>query len=345
MGLKHRAIAAALRASALMQRMKVMAGARGRGAIFTLHQVRPYLRRDFDPNRHLEITPDFLGLALERLRHDGYRFVALDEVPQLLAEPAGAKPFAAFTLDDGYRNNHALAVPVFERFEAPFTVFACKGLSERSHGMWWETLAVLLSRAEKLELVLEGKRCAFQTVTITEKARAFAVIAGKICQPGEAERIEALNHAARAHGIDPRQLVDDAIMTAGELGTLGRHPLASLGAHGVSHRGLAFLDDASVLRELTASADYLEAITGTRPLSFAYPYGDARSVDARIARLTAQAGFRLAVTTRPGTLAPDHGQNLLQLPRISLNGFFQHPDHVSALASGIVFSVARRLRQ
>ena len=77
---------------------------RGRGVILTFHHVRPAAFGAFAPNRLLEITPGFLDATVRTLRAEGFDIVPLDEVPSRLAAP-GAKPFAALTFDDGYRDN------------------------------------------------------------------------------------------------------------------------------------------------------------------------------------------------------------------------------------------------
>jgi peptidoglycan/xylan/chitin deacetylase (PgdA/CDA1 family) len=81
-------------------------------------------------------------------------------------------------------------------------------------------------------------------------------------------------------------------------------------------------------------------ITGTRPVTFAYPYGDARSATVRTAGYADWAGFKLSVTTRPGTLTPDSMASPQLLPRISLNGLYQKPRYVEALASGLPSKLA-----
>ncbi|NNH30868.1 polysaccharide deacetylase, partial [Rhizobium sp. SEMIA 4085] len=95
---KRIAITGGLEAAHLIAALRLMRSARGRGAIFTLHHVRPHEPHAFEPNAHLEITPEFLDAALTRLAHDGYRFVALDEVRSLRDGRASEQPVAAVSL-------------------------------------------------------------------------------------------------------------------------------------------------------------------------------------------------------------------------------------------------------
>src|SRR5687768_17387083 len=109
---RRAAITGGLNVARIVSSTGLLRRARGRGAIFTLHHVRPKAPRAFDPNAHLEITPEFLDTAITRLKRDGYRFIALDALPAHLAS-SDPQPVAAFTLDDGYRNNLEYAAPVF----------------------------------------------------------------------------------------------------------------------------------------------------------------------------------------------------------------------------------------
>ena len=335
--IRRMAISGGLIVANFTQKLGLMAGARGLGVIFTLHHVRPYQPKSFEPNRHLEITPDFLDRAILRLKADGYRFARLEDVAELIAEGRRNEPFAVLTLDDGFRNNVEHALPVFERHQVPATIFIAKGLSERSHSMWWETAAALIARSDCLQMTIGGTELVCETLSTDQKNRAFDRISQAIFAQDEALAIADLNRAADRQGINPLALVADQVMNADELKAIAKHPLLTLGAHTVSHRGLALLDDQAVLAELTESAAYVEAISGTRPTTLAYPYGDRRSVSPKVAALSEWAGFRLAVTTRPGTLSERSLEHAHTLPRVSLNGFYQKPAHVSALASGIPF--------
>lgn len=311
-----------------------MRQARGRGAIFTLHHVRPKQPRAFDPNAHLEITPEFLDTAIIRLKRDGYRFLALDALPAHLASN-DRQPVAIFTLDDGYRNNLDHAAPVFSRHDVPFTVYVAGGFVDRTHTLWWETLADLLERHSSLTFDFGHGDETVALGSLQQKQTAFDRFAALLHSIDEATAIERLNQTAQTLGIDALGITAALTLDDAGLKTLIENPLASLGAHTISHRSVTRLSDEMASTEMDLSARRVEEITGYRPTSLAYPYGFATAVSARDHRLAGDLGFSTAVTTQPGTLSDKI--NMAALPRISLNGHFQRAGHVSALASGIAF--------
>ena len=336
---KRAAIGAGLEASWLLASAGLMRAARGRGVVFTLHHVRPHVPQAFEPNAHLEITPRFLDAALQRLTREGYRFVPLDAVPALLAEPEDGRPFAAFTLDDGYLNNLEHALPVFERHRAPFTVFVTKGFAEASHSIWWETLAVLLRQMREIRFDFGRGMERLALDSPRQQWDAFDRFAAYIHRSDEAYAVTAIDTLARETGIEPTDIVRDLAMRPDELQWLARRPLAALGAHTISHRALARLPEAEARIEMQVSADYVEALTGIRPATIAYPYGTPDAATGREARISSNLGFAVAVTTQPGLPTADRAA---YLPRISLNGFYQKRRYVSALASGIPLKLMSR---
>ncbi len=337
--LKRIAIGGGLEAAWLASAAGLMKEARGRGVIFTLHHVRPHLAQPFEPNEHLEITPEFLDAALRRLKRLGYRFVALDAVPSLLSNPLDDRPFAAFTLDDGYRNNLVHALPVFERHGAPFTVFVTQGFAEGSHSIWWETLALLLGRENSIEFNFGNGRERLALDTPVRKWDAFERFAKFIHSQDEARATSEVDAMARRYGIEPTEITRDLVMGPQELRQLSANPLASLGAHTISHRSLGRLPQAEARIEMEISADYVAWVAGVRPRAIAYPYGSPEAATGREADVAADLGFAVAVTTQPGFPAAGHAT---YMPRLSLNGFYQKPRYVAALASGIPLKLLRK---
>lgn len=340
--LKRAAITGGLELSNLAGRAGLLASARGRGAIFTLHHVRPKVEQSFDPNAHLEITPEFLDETIRFLAAEGYQFVALHHLAARMAIARPEERFAAFTLDDGYRNNALHAQPIFTEHRVPFTVFVTGGFACRTHSIWWETLTELLRTLPHLEFDFGSGPVTLPLATNRHKEAAFARFSAFIHSGDETTAIKALDAVARVNGIDPLLITERLIMREPELKSLVLNPLATLGAHTISHRALARLDEHEAREEMQASAERLECITGIRPVAFAYPYGLRPTVSSREHRLADELGFAAAVTTDPGTLDARSFDTPMALPRISLNGLYQKRKYVSALASGIPFKLLRR---
>ncbi|MDQ0319431.1 peptidoglycan/xylan/chitin deacetylase (PgdA/CDA1 family) [Pararhizobium capsulatum DSM 1112] len=335
---KSTLITGGLETARIVKMAGLMKAARGRGAIFTLHHVRPRRPRLFDPNAHLEITPEFLDTAISTLKAEGYRFVALENLPQELTAE-GRAPIAVFTLDDGYRNNIEHAAPVFSRYSVPFTVFATRGFIERTHGLWWETLADLMEAKNSLTFDFGAGPETLPLDTAARKHQAFGRFADYVGTGDEATAVAAIDVLARANGIEPLSITEKLTLDEGGLKQLVDNSLAQLGVHTVSHRALSRLSDEEVRAELNRSIEIIEQITGNRPTTLAYPYGFLSAVSARDRQLARALGLTVAVTTQPGTL--DAAQELTALPRISLNGHFQKAAYVGALASGIPFRMMR----
>ena len=69
-------------------------------------------------------------------------------------------------------------------------------------------------------------------------------------------------------------------------------------------------------------------------LHLAYPYGDRSAAGPREFALARAAGFKTAVTTRPGMLFRENADHLTALPRVSLNGNYQDERILPVLTSG-----------
>ena len=128
----------------------------GVGAIFMLHHVRPRRDAEFQPNRHLEITPEFLRAMLSHLRARDIDIVTMDEVHQRLVERNFSRRFACFTLDDGYRDNRDFALPVMREFDAPFTVYVASDFAEGTGRLWWIALEMVIAKASSIEAEIGG---------------------------------------------------------------------------------------------------------------------------------------------------------------------------------------------
>ncbi len=308
---------------------------RGLGCILTFHRVS----RDAPPvmaeNAGLDITPQFLDAVLGELRRLGYEIIALDDLPARLAAGSGA-PFAVLTFDDGYRDLVSEALPVLKAHRAPFTAFICTGFADRQAPLWWLDLEAVIERAEVLDVALPEASLYAPARTPGEKAAALRRLYWRLRAMDEAGFRRVLEGLMAAHGVEPGRRVEKLCMDWSQIRTLASEPLATIGAHSVTHPRLGAMPRDEAEREMRLSRAIIAEHLGFAPQHFCYPVGDAAAAGPREAEIARALGFVTAVTARANVLWS--GADLLHLPRISVNGLFQRPAYLRALVSGLPFA-------
>lgn len=318
----------------------------GVGTIFTLHHVRPARTDAFQPNALLEIEPAFLETLIEYLRYRKVDMVSLAEARRRLREQDYERRFVCFTLDDGYRDNLEFAWPIFKKHDVPAALFIATSFPEKQGLLWWTALERAIDAADRIEIELDGVTRVFACGNADAKQSTYDRIYWWLRKlPDERELRRVVRDLCARYGVDPLGPCKDLCMDWNEIKTLAADPLITIGAHSVNHSMLKKWDAAAVKEELAQSAAAIEVALGRKPVDFAYPVGDSTSAAAREFALAKEAGYELAVTTRPGVIFPEHREHMTALPRISLNGNFQAIRYVDVLRSGVPFALPRGFRR
>jgi peptidoglycan/xylan/chitin deacetylase (PgdA/CDA1 family) len=307
----------------------------GVGAIFMLHHVRPGRDAEFQPNRHLEVAPDFLRAMLTHLRSHDIDIITMDEVHRRLIERDFSRRFACFALDDGYRDNRDFALPVMREFDAPLTVHVASDFAQGTGRLWWIALEMVIARASSIEAVIGGVATRFDTGTPAAKQAAFDRMHDWLRGlPGEHDIHREIGALCARHGVDEIAVCRDLCMSWDELKPFADDPLITIGAHSITHCNLAKQTEAGASQEMAVSRARIEDALQRPVLHLAYPYGDKIAAGAREFALAHAAGFKTAVTTRPGMIFPESAEHLTALPRVSLNGNYQDTRILPVLTSG-----------
>ena len=318
----------------------------GVGAIFMLHHVRPRRDAEFQPNRHLEIAPEFLRAMLAHLRSLGIDIVTMDEVHQRLIERKFSRRFACFTFDDGYRDNRVFALPVMREFDAPFTLYVASDFAEGSGRLWWIALEAVIAGASSIDVKIGEVPIRFDTATPAAKQAAFDRLHDWLrALPGDHEIQREVSALCARHGVDEAAICRDLCMSWDELKRFAENPLVEVGAHSVTHCNLAKEREEIASREMAESRARIESALGRPVLHLAYPYGDRIAAGAREFALARAAGFKTAVTTRPGMVFRETADHLTALPRVSLNGNYQDVRILPVLTSGAATAVWNGFRR
>ena len=284
---------------------------RGCGIIFALHSVTAG-DAFYPDDLMLRCPASKLEWILRCLRQMQLDFVRLDEAVARLETPA-ARPFVALTLDDGYADNLTQALPVMEKFSAPFTVFVTTGMITREIDAWWFGLTELVRTSDRVELPRLGR---FECADRIAKRHAYAAITNAV--HADFDMLADVREAIEQAGIEIPALVDREALTERQLRILAQHPLVTIGGHTTTHLNLKRASAATARAEMADNRKFLQHITGQRIDHIAYPFGHSGACGEREAEISRALGFRTAVTTRAGTIFPEHRNHLHALPRVCL---------------------------
>ena len=312
-----------------------------RGLILMFHHVGPPGDESW-VNRGLTVSPETLDRVLSILAARGYELVSMDEVPDRLTG-ARAKRFAALTFDDGCRDNLACAAPILASHGAPFTVYVTTGFADGTVSPWWHVLERAIAAASKLEVetVLGIRR--FDTSSRAAKAAAAVELREILLNSPPGLRAEQTCSLARQAKIDLAALTRELYLDWDGLRALAKIPGCTIGCHTSTHPRLSQLPEEAVRSELADSRAMIEERLGVQTRHFSYPYGWAAACGDREFELARRLGYVTAVTTRRDVLTPRNADALTSLPRVPINGGFQHPLKLEGLISGLpLFSLARR---
>ncbi len=291
--------------------------ARGRLVVLMYHD----LREDDDFGNWMRVPASVFDRQLGMLRRLG-PFVG----PEALDAPEALdprRPSFLITFDDGYVNNHRLALPLLEKHEAPALFFvSTRHMAERR--TFWTDVVVTAVQAGRLEALdlhefglgvfgfrredgpgrwddIQALLSALKTVGNADHP-VVAEILGRLCEDHPALLDE---HLPRFRPLAPDEVRG---MAAGGL--------CRFGAHGHDHDILTYLDDEALETNLREPKRILEDLVGAPVVDLAYPNGDH---DPRVHARAAAAGYVRAYTVQPGIVPP--GAAPLALPRIGIGGY------------------------
>jgi peptidoglycan/xylan/chitin deacetylase (PgdA/CDA1 family) len=225
---------------------------------------------------------------------------------------AGSLPPRAvsITFDDGYANNRELAAPILKSRGIPATIFIATGFIGRGR-MWNDTVIEAVRAAgARFDLSALGLGT-FELPDAAARIRALEKILPQLKYLDPAQRLARAEAIADLAGIAREGATMMNEQQLRELDAFG----IEIGAHTVTHPILRAIDPAAARKEIAASKDTLESITGRRIGLFAYPNGrPGRDYDASHVALVKSCGFDAAVSTAWG--AAGRQVDTFQIPRM-----------------------------
>ena len=288
----------------------------GLGLVYMLHHVSAKNPKGIPTNEDLKVSPQFLEEMIIKYKKQGFSFVSLDELSEIIAsEKAPEHPFIAFTIDDGYLDNYTEALPVFERQQVPFTIFVATDFIDQKAILWWDILEDLILKNISIRIGGKEYRCR----TFQEKWDVFRILRKIILCFDPKKLKEALVELLSYYNIDWYEPIRRQAMNWEQVKTISQHPLCTIGGHTVSHTVLNQLSEEEFRQDFFKGIEKLQAATGKPIHHFAYPYGSPNEIGEREFQLISEFGFKTVFSSYGGCITNENKHNTTHLPRVYLH--------------------------
>jgi peptidoglycan/xylan/chitin deacetylase (PgdA/CDA1 family) len=285
------------------------AGPRGRLSVLTFHRVLPAP----DPIRSGEIDAARFDEICGWLA-SWARVLPLDEAVQRLAKRSLPARALAITFDDGYADNHDVALPILRKHRLNATFFIATGFLGDGR-MWNDVVIEALRECAPGPLDLVGLIPGWhEPVVVDDMSRrrtAYAIV-NQVKYLPHSQRLEVASAVEARCGTRSTQHL---MMSEAQVRALRAAGMV-IGAHTVSHPILLNLDAQLIRREVGESKDHLEALIGESVRLFAYPNGKPGvDYDGASTSIVRQLGFDAAFCTAWG--AASAASDRYELPRFT----------------------------
>lgn len=268
------------------------AGSRAHLSVLIFHRVLPEPDPLFPDEMHARRFDEMCGWLAS-----WFNVLPLDKaVAHLKAGTLPARA-ACITFDDGYADNHSVAMPILQRHGLKATFFIATGFLDGGC-MWNDTVIESVRACSLPQLDLSTLNLGVHTLgSIDDRRAAIATLIGQIKYRSIEERLTNVEQiASLAQVQSPHHLM----MTSQEVKAMHQAGM-QIGAHTKSHPILARLTDEQAREEILGSKRFLEELLGERVSLFAYPNGKpAEDYTPQSVEVVRSLGFDAAVSTQWG---------------------------------------------
>ncbi len=275
----------------------------GRGDVLLMYH-RVYLPKEdaayIEPGMY--VTPTTFDMHLRFLK----KYFCLVPLEELLAPPSskkGPKARCALTFDDAWRDFYLNAFPLLKKYQVPATLFVPTGFIGSNRWFWTDRLARLIfliysnrERWSGTALNTPLGRDIFESKTPI--GETIATVVSQLKAKHQQVIEQTLQELESDFGLLD-EFNEPAFLDWNEIASLSHSPYVTIGSHTDRHLILTNCSDDEIYLELTTSKQKLVERQAVNPefLPFCYPNGN---YNPKIARMVAEVGYDLAVSTETG---------------------------------------------
>jgi peptidoglycan/xylan/chitin deacetylase (PgdA/CDA1 family) len=306
------------------------------GAILMLHSVGTNKPRFRIPmNADLEISAEFLDTLISHLKKQGYNFVSLDQIYDLIHSGQKLDKHIAITLDDGYRDNLDNAYPIFKKHQVPFCIYVATQFPDQTANLWWLMLEQVVQNNTAIAFDYKGTAYAYRLESLESKEKAWSEMRGLFIAASARDKNLLIDKILHKNGVVAKSFNEEFCLSWEQIRELSEDPLCTIGAHSVNHPSLAHISAQEMSAEMSESKRLIEEKLAKKVHHFCYPYGSPENCGSREFEMAHRHGFRTATTTTIAPMSVGNTKDLCALPRIPVRGRYQSAEFTQLLIEGI----------
>ncbi|WP_179959396.1 polysaccharide deacetylase family protein [Marinobacter changyiensis] len=264
-----------------------------------------------------------LETALTFLKTNGYTVVSVRQVVEAVISGDPLPPRAvAFTLDDGFYDQAKTALPVFENYQAPVTLFLATDMQDQRYWSWDYKIEYLFKHTlqKRLEIDLGDGAKEISFATAGDKRLLVRNLRNLHKRStNQAAEVAVEYFAERLEVNLPKEAPDEYQPITWEQARSLESRYVEFGPHTQRHPILAQISDEQARNEILGSWQALKVNIANPVPIFCYPSGrEGVDFGAREQEIVKQAGLIGALSADPGYVhLTQANNNLYALKRFS----------------------------
>ncbi|MBQ0141451.1 MAG: polysaccharide deacetylase family protein [Prevotellaceae bacterium] len=282
------------------------------GVIIGLHRVCDLDDKRLLGNEGLKITPSTLEDFIISSKKMGYHFTSLDEFYKIHTQHIKAKKVLCMTLDDAYKDNLDVALPIFRKHNIPFCIFVAPGLIDDPEYCWWYRLEDIIQQNDVVQY--DGK--SYLCKSREEKENVFWTIRNQIAVLNMTDLRTELKDKIDLYSTRYSHCAKDIFMSWEQVKEISQDPLCTIGAHTYHHVAFAGCNNEELKNELAMCQSSLQEHLGQEAKYFAYPYGDKLCVKDEHREWMHHQGYKAVFLAEGGGIHCN--TDMLQAPRFCI---------------------------
>lgn len=297
----------------------LMKGLRNRCVpIFMIHRVENTALHVRGHN--LQVIED----ALRYLQQNRYQVISLRTLAETLQNNAPLpERSVVFTIDDGFSDQTNQIIPIFQKHNAPVTLFVATNLVDNQGWSWDFKLDYAFHHTHSPEFLFSqaGQQTSFKLGNFKEKRAALRFVRDSLKTHHPKEALQAVEEIAEELAVPLPEKAPKAFeaTTWQQLREL-ESEIVEFAPHSVNHVILSRLKETEAEQEIMQSWKRLQEELSNPVPVFCYPTGrHGKDFAGREKKIVNGAGIKTAVSSDPGyVLSPGNQQDNFALPRFSM---------------------------